>query len=461
MGREGVTLRDSQQPSSRSGEKALFCYATKVNLDDVAQRFTCAPMPLFHRVCFFLSLLVLSSASSYGIELRLSDEVAVDQERTYNLRFGTLELDFAYAGSLVASDNTNRATTDSAREDGLRMGNGLEMGVYWPINQRLIVDSGISISRISYLSGTGTEGWVLQGDDAGFAANFDVDLRLGQDGLFTVRETVSHRVDGIEADEVDNTADFSLWQNAFAIQYENEFYPGQIAAVEVSRNDVWSPKAAFSYRDYAEHAVEGYVGREINSRATAGLFARVADLQYGEEGHNDSQEYTVGVQTQYLLHERLGLHAMLGYQLLDFAPEHDTSTTDDGEGAIASLSVSHRISEFLSQQLTIGFSREQGTGSDDAPGSINYSDDLSAHHYFDWQITHRWSIHTHLGYLHTNDSDDAGETAGILSSTLGIWRLMGSKGRVGVAYSYTEKDSDQDGRDYDRNEVGVQLNYDF
>ena len=94
--------------------------------------------------------------------------------------------------------------------------------------------------------------------------------------------------------------------------------------------------------------------------------------------------------------------------------------------------------------------------------AVNYSEDLLATYSLNWIFAKDWSFIGQFTWLHGDESDN-GETGDTLMSLAGVRHSFSPKSGISFGYRRTDKFSDQKGedREYDRNQVTLQFDYDF
>ncbi len=412
-----------------------------------------------NRIALILVFLVSVEAFATQIQFRNRDFAAPSTE--YNLKIGSLTLDLGYSLALAYDDNTNRATAHGQQEDGTKIANALVIRVDWPLNPKFHIGSTVNVAYVSYISGTGTEGFMLTGVDGNVAGDLGFDMHVGDTGLITVQDTLSRSIDTIDVDRIDNAEKFALWNNTLSMQYQNQLTQHINTALKLSRKDVWSQEKRFEYRDTEAYAYDALVLWVTNTRLSIGPYVRYETTNYLNADaagikHNDSEETEVGSTVRYQATARSVVNLTLGYQMFNFDTKNNPAATDEEDGVVAGLNLVTIISDLLSQNIGLTFRKNLGTAT-----SINFSEDLLATYGLNWRFAEKWSLLGQLTWLKTNESGAAGEIGEVFTQTLGMNYLISKKSNVAWGYRRAEKFSDQFNRDYERNELTMQFNYDF
>ena len=123
--------------------------------------------------------------------------------------------------------------------------------------------------------------------------------------------------------------------------------------------------------------------------------------------------------------------------------------------------MSMKITDFISQQLRVAFERNVGISR-----AINFSDDITTTYGIKWQLAPKWSFDGQVMWLKANESGDkltGSEIGETFTTTVGVSHLLSKYSSLSFAYRRTDKYSNVvgDDREYDKNEVTFNFNYDF
>jgi hypothetical protein len=223
----------------------------------------------------------------------------------------------------------------------------------------------------------------------------------------------------------------------------------------------WAEEKRFEFRNTESHAVDTQIYWVVNTRLSLGPFVRYQDTNYLKEDtvgvkHNDSEEIEWGSDIRYQLTPKTIANLKLGYQIFDFDTKNNPNATDEEDGVSAGLNLNSVISDLLNQNIGLSYRKNLGTST-----VINYSEDLLASYGLNWRFAEKWSLLGQLSWLKTNESGPNGEIGDVFTQSLGLKYLISKKTNMAWGYRRAEKFSDQVNRDYERNELTMQFNYDF
>lgn len=416
-----------------------------------------------HRKCYavFLAMVMMgTSVCATQIVIKSREDQGGAGSDRHNFKIGELALDLGYEIEVDYDDNTNRSSTSTSRDEGTRISNGINVGVDWPLNPHLRIDSAMTIGYISYLGGNGSEGFFIAGDEGSVTGNVALDMRFGQDGLVVIDNTISRDLDTIEISRQANAEEFSLWSNNLSAQYQNKLSQYWDIAFKIARIDTWAAESQFEFRDNTAYAVDGLFNWAVNSSLTIAPYARFETTDYHEDDtqgarHNDVDLYEFGISSDYILNSTTVVGLLLGYQILDIDTSNNPLATDEKDGVVAEFDLQHQLSDVVTQSFGLSFRRTVGTST-----FINYSDDLLARYDLSWTFTTDWEFFGGFEWLKTNESGD-GEIGEVFRQNAGLRYEISPKSSLTLAYQRSEKFSNLNNQGYERNQYGAQFLYDF
>ena len=352
--------------------------------------------------CFGIFVLLISEVFAAQIVFRNRDTEPRVQD--YNIKVGSLSLDLRYKLGVIFDDNSNRATRQSNEEDGIKIGNAITTNIEWPINSNVYIQSGVTFAYLWYLSGEGADGFSISGGEGDAAADIAFDLKVGQNGLLTLRERLTRDLDSVEIDRIDNAEDFSLWRNSLSLQYQNQLSTHVNLGTQILRRNVWAGKSRFDFRDHTTNMAIFNILWAINTATQAGPYATYSASDYDNRDsagikHNDLEQTEFGINFRYKISPRTMASLALGYQFQDISGTNNNVDDDEDDGFSSTIVVTNRLTDIITHNINFSFTRNLGTSS-----TVNFSEDLETSYSIRWKFMEKWLIRGRLTWLKTNES---------------------------------------------------------
>jgi hypothetical protein len=211
----------------------------------------------------------------------------------------------------------------------------------------------------------------------------------------------------------------------------------------------------FSYLDRNAEELSFSAYFALTSTTGGGIETSAVYNYYDQDFLNDSVTYSIGPFVETQITNYLRLRAAAGYQFVNFDGGGAVRDESDSNDFYANILLSHRINAAITQTISAGHESELGVNSNFI--ALNY-----VRHTATWNIINRVLLATELFF---EDGDDSG---GIFSEhiqryggALTLGYQLTSHVTLGLRYQYTQKQSDQPGRDYKQNRVSLDGTYSF
>jgi len=418
-------------------------------------------------VAGLLAILIvpLTHAQTY-INSNRSDDLSNISDRPYNIKLGQLQLDFVGHVGATYDDNTNRSKD---RVDATYGNIGLDTGLYLPITPDFSFNAKFGLAYDWILGGQGTEGVSLAADQAG---TFGMDVRVGDNGLFSVIDTMSISANSTEIAGRDNTSDLRLFHNDFALQYKVDLSPLYRLALRTGRRDTLSTNSKyreFNRYDYYESLRFDYI---VNPSTTLYTYGNADQVSYKvSQQNNDFDSWEVGVGLDQKLTDVTTFSTSIGYRELAF-----DNSNDDGQPAITDANENSRALTFMAglrNQLTAHLSHQLSyhyAQNDSNRVGINYSRDNTTQYKLQWDFAEDWWLDYAATWVRSSEAGAYGETYNLYVNTAKLNYRINSKQFVTAGYERTDKNSREPtvggvriggDRDYHRNVFSLNYSYVF
>ena len=384
----------------------------------------------------------------------LAGEAAAEARRQsieqipYNLLLGPVRFRFSVTTGIEYNDNINLAETN--KQDDIIIRPQFNIDAIWPVTQlnTLRLDLGLGYSFYLNHSNANTNGVIIS---PGSQLAFDIFV---QDFRINLHDRFSLQQDPVAQLQLSNVVDYGRFENTAGVSVLWDLNKAVLTFGYDHYNYV-STTDAFSYLDRNAEVLTFSAYFALTSTTGAGLETSAVYNYYNQAVLNNSVNYSVGPFVETQLTNYLKLRASVGYQFINFDSGGSVGDTSDDSDFYANLLLSHRINAAISQTLAAGHESQLGVNSNFVV--LNY-----VRHTATWNIINRVLLATELFY---EDGDDSG---GLFSEHIQRYGGAATLGyqltphvTLGLRYQYTQKQSDQPGRDYKQNRVAFDATYSF
>jgi hypothetical protein len=407
-------------------------------------------------VAIVLSLLVLAPAlrAQEAVRPSLAGEAAAEARRQsieqipYNLLLGPVRFRFSITTGVEYNDNINLAETNKQSDVIIRP--QFNIDAIWPVTQLNTLKLDIGLGYGFYLDhpNANTNGVLIQ---PGSQLAFDIFV---QDFRINLHDRFSLQQDPVAQLQLSNVADYGRFENTAGVSVLWDLNKA-VLTFGYDHYTYVSTTDTFSYLDSNAEELSFSAYFALTSTTGAGIETSAVFNYYSQDFLNDSVTYSVGPFVETQITNYLKLRAAAGYQLIDFAGGGGVMDSSDSNDFYANVLLSHRLNAAITQTLSAGHESQLGVNSNYV--ALNY-----VRHTATWNIINGVLLATELFF---EDGDDSG---GIFSEHIQRYGGAATVGyqltphiTLGLRYQYTQKQSDQPGRDYKQNRVSLDGTYSF
>jgi hypothetical protein len=366
----------------------------------------------------------------------------------YNLLAGPVRFRFSVTTGVEYNDNINLAETNKQSDVIIRP--QFNIDALWPVTQlnTLKLDLGLGYSFYLDHPNTDTNSVLIS---PGSQLAFDIFV---QDFRINIHDRFSLQQDPVAELQLSNVVDYGRFENTAGVSVLWDLNKAVLTFGYDQYNYI-STTSTFSYLDRNAEELTFSAYFALSSTTGAGLETSAVYNYYDQNVLNNSFSYSVVPFIETQLTNYLKLRASVGYQFLNFDSGGVISDTSDGSDYYANILLSHRINAAITETLAAGHETQLGVNSNFV--SLNY-----VRHTATWNIINHVLLATELFF---EDGDDSG---GLLSEHIQRYGGAVTLGyqltphiTLGLRYQYTQKQSDQPGRDYKQNRVSIDGTYSF
>lgn len=414
-------------------------------------------IPLVQKTfCVLFLLLVLGSVlrAQDAVRPSLAGEAAAEARRQsieqipYNLLLGPVRFRFSITTGIEYNDNINLAQFN--KQDDIIFRPQFNVNAIWPVTQlnTLRLDLGMGYSFYVNHPENDTNGVIIS---PGSQLAFDIfvgDFRINLHDRFSIQQDPTDEI------QLSNVADYGRFENTFGVSVLWDLNKA-VLTLGYDHYTYISTTDTFSYLDRNAEILNFSAYFALTSSTGAGIETSAVYSYYDQSVLNNAFTFSIGPFVETQLTNYLKLRASVGYQLID---SDDNGTVDDpnsGNDYYAYLLLSHRVNAAISQTLAVGHESQLGVNS-------NFVVVSYVRHTATWNIINGVLLATELFY---EDGDDSG---GVFSEHIQRYGGAATLGyqltphvTLGLRYQYTQKQSDQFGRDYKQNRVAIDATYSF
>lgn len=385
------------------------------------------------------------------------------EKENYNFKFGEVMIDLIGTFGIEYDDNINSSETDEL--DDVILQPGLSFGLKWQISESQEFDLNLGFEYWYYTDNNDRNDFDTQ---FLLTPETEVSFRvLVGDMVFRAYDKLTYSFDATDATVVDpetgdiidsNPDEFTRWTNTFGLQ--SEWFIGEYAfSTQLSRQDEWSPDDEYEYIDNYEHKLALNVERDYAANFTAGVGTSYRDKNYDKDVNADAEIFSIGPYMDWKITEVIGLYAGVAWNHADYddalantgAFEDDTSYED----FTGTVRLSHVLNDVFNHQIEAYRALEDSdTSSYDELEGIRYS--------ASYTLNSRIRLEGDVAY------EEVDSSGGLLNDDYDRWNtglatelVLGPRLNCRIGYRYIDKDSDVEGRSYERNRFRILFEYDF
>lgn len=401
-----------------------------------------------------LLLLAPTGRAQDAVRPSLAGEASAEARRQsveqipYNLLAGPIRFLFSVTTGVEYNDNINLAETNKQEDIIIRP--QFNIDAIWPVTQLNTLKLDLGLGYAFYLNhpNANTNGVLIQ---PGSQLSFDIFI---QDFRINLHDRFSLQQDPVAQLQLSNVVDYGRFENTAGISVLWDLNKA-VLTFGYDHYTYVSTTSTFDYLDRNAEELSFSAYFAFTSTTGGGLETAVVDNYYNQHFLNDSVTYSVGPFVETQITNYLKLRASGGYQFINFDGGGGVLDASDSNDFYASILLSHRINANIFETLSAGHESQLGVNSNFV--ALNY-----VRHTATWNIINRTLLNTELFY---EDGDDSG---GIFSEhiqryggAIALGYQITKHVTLGLRYQYTQKQSDQPGRDYKQNRVSLDGTYSF
>lgn len=350
---------------------------------------------------------------------------------------------FSFRGGFEYSDNVK---LEKEGRGGLAMVLGGNAGFNMPltVNNELYLQ--VSLTRHVFISGEkGRQNF--QSITPG--SNLGLDVFVGRAKIRTFLD-FSLQEDPIDSVVVNETDRFGRFNLDAGVQLDWDMNKVVIQALTLAGRQ-WHTEGDGSL-DALRYATTVRTFFPRGAAGGWGLSAGVSQIDYRQAIQNDSDSSSLGLFVQQMISRNTRVAAEVGFQNTKFDSGGSINDLDDYEGLYGSVIFDHQIRRSVRYSLAARHDTNDGIGTNFYElTSLTFTPQISfaRETHLDLMLGHDW----------IKESGGFGETATRLSASARVQRPLSSKISGSLAWSYVNKKSDLDSRNYQRNLYTVLLEY--
>lgn len=372
-----------------------------------------------------------------------------DFDQSYNMKAGPVLFNMSAGTTFGYNDNINLSQTN--RESDFIITPNVGLTGHWPVTaiNSLNLNVGLGYSKYLEHPEADTKAITISPDSI-----LDFVVYTG-DFKFTFYDSFSIQQDPISEIDLANVTTFGRISNTAGFDVDWDLNQILLSA-GYSHTTFMATSAEFKYTDSDCDSVYQRTSYTVNPTTTAGWSHSISYTTYDQDVLNNNWSFMSGPFVNTQLTPNLNFSATAGGQYISAATGGSINdNTSNFLSWYASMSLSHRINNYMTETLTLSHTNPIGLNSD-------FTKLDSAQYGVSWQVIKDVSLGTSAFIEHSDDS------GGLLSES--VWRYGGSvmasrnltqKISASINYTFTQRDSDVDLRDYYQNLVTLNLNYSF
>jgi hypothetical protein len=376
-------------------------------------------------------------------------------EGNYNVQMGSLRLGLSGNLNVCYDDNITSGSSSSEKEEGWCITPALGLVIDWPISPILQIGSGVQIGYKYYPDSSGEDQLLFTGAGGVLEAGINADVRVGN-GVIRLSESFSSQVDTLATAIQDEQDDYVLYRNTIGARYQVDLSEYTRLVAEAKHADVWTNKSEYDYQDHQMENLDLVVLWAMNSSLRLGPYLSWEQYTYTEDKHNDSDGVSAGLVAAYTRVSGFKAEASIGYESVDFDSSNSVTATDDSKNLKGQVEVSFKSSEFTRHALAYTYGSKQGT----LASGTNFALESKLVYGINVDVSENLTFTGEVSYVDRVESD-GGTDSVLYRYGVGLEYRFNDLTKVSLKVKRTEKDSDLDVNDYERNKIEANLLYHF
>lgn len=375
----------------------------------------------------------------------------------YNLKLGPVLFNTSAGSSVSYNDNINIAPSGFEQDD-LIIRPTANLGVLWQVTEYNRLSLDVSVGYAKYINHPENDRVTLA---PGSLSDISYDFSISSFRL-NLHDRFAYTQDPLAygTGAVSGQADLGRIRNSAGMSAMLPVKDGSVSAGYDHVNYLFLTPG-FENSDYSSEIVFARYTYQWNPTLQVGVEVSGGMTDYSQAFRSDNRNYTVGPHMDWMINSAFRLEArtgLSGYDLINVGGLGDVSAP---LSFYASLELSHRVNQRITQTLSLGQDTSQGVGI-----SSNFLETMYARHSATFNVFNHVSFSTQLFVEHSSDSSEG--TGVFLSEsytrygggfTLG-YQLM-ERLAASLSYLHTEKTSNIGIFDFSQNSVTLGMSYHF
>ena len=373
---------------------------------------------------------------------------------------GPVFLSLGAYSSLTLDDNIN-LSQNNAQSDAI-IGTGLDLGFSWPATGKSTLNFSSQVGYNFYLDHP-DDNYIQIAPGSALTWNFLVD-----DWNFTFFDQFNYTRNVISVASVSNVSGIPIINNTAGLRAQ--WQPGHwLLQTGYSYNNYFSDSTAFDYLNNASHYIFARGAWLFGAGAQLGLEASASITDYSHQTANNNTSYSVGPYLEWQLDRSIHLSLHGGPTFYSFAAVPAGQSGSNVGSYYVNLDLSHQLTSFLSEDLSIQRSITVGYNQGTA-----YTEQLSVSYFLHWAAKPWLNFSLGLNYQDGQQPYDYFVNYGFFVAevgttenfdrygvTSGVQYQITKKFNTSLNYSHWTRGSNISGNSYGDDNINLQFQYSF
>ena len=330
---------------------------------------------------------------------------------------------------------------------------GVNFAGQWPISQTSQLTFGLGVAFEKYLNHSDYDRLTLSPKSV-----LALDIPA-HDFVFSFYDSVNYSQDAITQAALSGVGQYSLFENIVGTRVTWQPSDWWIQ-VGYAHGTTISPAGDFDYLNGSTEQFFGRVGYRLALATTVGLEASATLADFDSTTQPDSTSYSFGPFVEWKITEAIDINIRGGLSHNTFEPTNSLGQAQNLNSYYSHLSVNQRLTEFVSHSLGGGHQVASGVNQGSA-----YVESSTVNYQITWALLRNTSLSGNVSYQIGNQPSigpgGQAEDFTQLGFGLGIRQGLTKKLSSGLAYNFTQRDSNLPARGYTQNTVTLTINYQF
>jgi hypothetical protein len=371
-------------------------------------------------------------------------------QATDGFKAGPVSLIAGVSYGLELTDNVTLVETSPESDASHRV--GLDVRGLWPITESTQLAMGVGLGYIKYHKNDQLDRFDLSPD-----TELALDI-AAKDFVFTFFERATYSQEVVNDAAVSGVAEYPRFDNTIGGRVT--WLPGDwLCAVGYSHANFLSSSSDFDDQSRSSEQFLGRAAYRFHPITQAG-FEVSGEITDYTKTNRESTTLSLGPYVDWQITDAFRVTARGGYVYYAFSVTSTATNVDDQVSSYyMGLVFDHRLTHFITQGLTVTHGIRPGVnqGSDYVQGT-------ETAYQISWACTRNTTLATRFSYnFGTESAQLSGTEENYDQFSFGAvfgWQMT-RKFSSGLTYDYVVRDSDQAGRGYSENRVGMSIRYQF